>query len=310
MGALFSLFSKSGPETDLDLTGNDDELVKESHKKAYADCSAMLERCGPLLTLIEEYKGCQSLAKKAIQEGGQENEIRAFDGLIVAVDAINEFHKFAQDLEKQVFSNFIQCIAADYDPSTPQHNLPSPLLRQLCRLVSFAIQFDKLRMERPHLSNDFSYYRRLLPRYNKRSGVTVGEDAASAMAMFTAEHIPMVRALINASSRAAEASGGKNVELVLALLGNSCLKAVKEAKYASLPDVNMLCARVMTGSVVLFDHVADPHAFHKKSPLKTKEIITSLKRDFGKEVGLQKYIEFCTKHFSEAPASIQNLLLK
>merc|ERR1719296_596373 len=165
-----------------------------------------------------------------------------------------------------------------------QATMPQALFRQLVGLVSFAIRFDKIRMERPHLSNDFSYYRRLLPKYNKHPDVKIGEDAASAMAMFTAEHIPMVRALIKASSQST-AAAGKNVELVLALLGNSCLKAVREQKYASRPEVNMLCARAMTGTLVMFDHVADPHAFHKKSPLKTKEIITCLKKDFGKEVG-------------------------
>jgi hypothetical protein len=306
---LGSVFGKSGPEIDLDLAGDDNTLRKEAQQKAYDECEALLARCGPLLTLVDDYQGCQKLAFVAIKEGGHENELAAFEGLLGAVASIDEFHKFAQDLDK-VFPNFIQCIAADYDPSASlQDNVPQALCRQLCRLVSFAIQFDKVRMERPHLSNDFSYYRRLLPKFNKHPNVKIGEDAASAMAMFTAEHIPMVRALINASFRATN-TAGKNVELVLALLGNSCLKAIREAKYASRQDLHMLCARAMTGAIVMFDHVADPHAFHKKSPLKTKEIITSLKRDFGKEVGLQKYIEFCTKHFSEAPASIQNLLLK
>jgi len=308
MGQIFGFFGKSGPEIDLDLAGDDNTLSKEAHQKAYEDCAALLERSGPLLSLIDDYEGCQELAKKAIKEGGKEAEQAAFEGLLGAVASISQFHQFSQDIDK-VFPNFIKCLAADYEPANLQATMPQALFRQLVGLVSFAIRFDKIRMERPHLSNDFSYYRRLLPKYNKHPNVQIGEDAASAMAMFTAEHIPMVRALINASARS-RTDAGKNVELVLALLGNSCVKAVKEAKYASDASLNMLCGRTMTGALVLFDHVADPHAFHKKSPLKTRDIITSLKRDFGKEVDLQKYIEFCTKHFSEAPASMQNLLLK
>lgn len=77
--------------------------------------------------------------------------------------------------------------------------LLSRLLRcRLSDIFDFTLRFDALRMERPFLPNDFSYYRRLLPKFNKHPGVKIKDDEASGMALFTAEHIPMMTTLARA----------------------------------------------------------------------------------------------------------------
>jgi hypothetical protein len=53
------------------------------------------------------------------------------------------------------------------------------LAKQLALLFDFTLQFDQTRMMRPHLSNDFSYYRRLLPKFPKRADVMYVSFSAS-----------------------------------------------------------------------------------------------------------------------------------
>lgn len=45
------------------------------------------------------------------------------------------------------------------------------LAKQLALIFDLALQFDWLRMNRPHLANDFSFYRRLLPKFSKHPKV-------------------------------------------------------------------------------------------------------------------------------------------
>lgn len=67
------------------------------------------------------------------------------------------------------------------EPSKQQIADQVALAKQLAMILDFSLQFDQTRMLRPHLSNDFSYYRRLLPKFNKHPDVRVKDDEASGM---------------------------------------------------------------------------------------------------------------------------------
>lgn len=157
---------------------------------------------------------------------------------------------------------------------------------------------------RPFLSNDFSYYRRLLPKFQKHPNLKVSDDAASGMALFTAEHIPMTTMLARAASAALEEN--HNVTVALAIMANSCHKMVKAKKFANI-DTNLFCARAMTGAIVLYDHVDPLGAFHKKSPIAIRSCVVLLKTSFPKENGLMNAIHYSSKHFRDAPLATQQL---
>jgi hypothetical protein len=172
------------------------------------------------------------------------------------------------------------------------------------------LRFDALRMERPFLPNDFSYYRRLLPKFNKHPGVKIKDDEASGMALFTAEHIPMMTTLARACAWEAEDPRSVHVQDALALMANSCVKMIKQKKFSKHGTL-LFCARAMTGSIVLFDHISALGVFHKKSPVQIKQAIQILKRDFPGNDGiiLLNAIQFSTKqkHFNDAPDSVKDL---
>jgi len=273
-----------------------------SEEKTYAVVNEVLERRSRIIKLIEDYKGCQELARAAMSTPSHETEKAAFEGLLVAVDSIAEFFSYSKQLEK-VFPVLVKQLAESVKGDVCALNEQPALTKQLADLFDFALDFDRIRMLRPNLSNDFSYYRRLLPKFNKHPGIKVKDDEASGMALFTAEHIPMTSCLAKSGQKAQEAN--ENVSNVLATMANSCFFMIK--KKLAKPASMLFLARAMTGAVVIFDHIDNQGVFHRKTPVATKQIIMCLKREFPNELSLLNAIRYSTKTFRDAPDTIQQL---
>lgn len=276
--------------------------------KVYNKVQEVLAQKGDVFQAIEEYKGCQELARAAMSKPSSETERAAFEGLLKAVDSISLFFNFSKSLEK-VFPGLLRKLAEQVKMPEKlcQFNESPGLTKQLATIFDFTLSFDRVRMLRPNLSNDFSYYRRLLPKFNKHEGIKVKDDEASGMALFTAEHIPMTTCLAKAGAKAQELliiSDGKAAECrigyVLATMANSCMLMLKN-------DSDQFVARAMTGAVVIFDHVDHFGAFHKKTPIAIKKVIEILKKDFSTELSLLNAIRYSTKNFREAPEHIKAL---
>lgn len=300
--------SKSVQGIDIDF--NADMLQDE--KKTFDMVTQLLDRKAGVFKSIEEYKGCQELARAAMSKPSEETELAAFEGLLAAVDSIAEFYQFSRDMEK-VFPVLMTKLAeAVKTPEKICHLNEMPgLTRQLATIFDFTLSFDRVRMLRPNLSNDFSYYRRLLPKFNKHAGIKVKDDEASGMALFTAEHIPMTTCLAKAGAKAQELliiADGKAAEgkigHVLSTVANSCMLMLKNAK-TKTEDAKFV-ARAMTGAVVIFDHVDHAGAFHRRTPIAIKQVINILKKNFT-DLSLLNAIRYSTKNFREAPEGIQGL---
>lgn len=306
MGQLVSWMRSSG-ESDvfIDLDSADVE-PSEKESALYQRVAQSLERSRKILAEIDDYKGCQDLARKAMANATKENEEAAFMALLGAVNSIKIFFDFAKELE-DIFPTVLDSLAQPSDNKNHSLQNQQALARQLAQLFDFVLQFDQTRMLRPHLSNDFSYYRRLLPKYNKHPRVVVKEDEANAMALFTAEHIPMMSAVARATSLYVRNNPGSNIPAVLAAMSNVCMYMLKSKKLAT-QKTNILCARAMTGSLVLFDHVDPLGAFWKRSAVKAHDVISTLKKEHHVEP-LLNAIRFSSKHFKDdtTPSSIHAL---
>jgi len=279
-------------------------------RKAFDEVKEVLDEKKQVRESIEQYKGCQELARAAMSKPSDETEMAAFEGLLLAVDSICQFFNFAKDLER-VFPTLLKKLATGVEDQVCQLHLFPGLTYQLGTIFNFALDFDRVRMLRPNLSNDFSYYRRLLPKFNKHQGIKVKDDEASGMAMFTAEHIPMTQSLARAGAKAQELliiKDGRGTEgligFVLATMANSCMLSLTK-------DTNHKCdlhmARAMTGAVIIFDHVDRQGAFARRSPIAIKGIIKILKSDFAQELSLLNALRYSTKTFRDAPDNIQAL---
>jgi len=228
--------------------------------KAYAQCQQVLTDSKRVLAAIEDYKGCLELVRTAMSKPTKENEQRAFEGLLLCVDSILLFFEFSRSIEGIVPVLLGQLTSG----SEGKHPLVAyqACAHQLALLLDFTLRFDQTRMMRPNLSNDFSYYRRLLPKFAKHPDVKVKDDDASGMALFTAEHIPMMSTLAKATKSYCESADAHAVELLLSTLSNSSMRMVK-TKTFSAHETNWFCLRAMTGSIVLYDHLTS-NAFSKK----------------------------------------------
>jgi hypothetical protein len=302
MGGLLSLVSAQTYE-DFDISFSGESKPARDEEKIFTRIQESLAKMAGNMKLIEDYTGCQELARKAMSTPSPENERAAFEGLLTAVDSIASFFNFTKELEV-VVPELLTTMASAPPTDVGGAVIPEALGFQLAQIFEFALEFDRVRMLRPNLSNDFSYYRRLLPKFNKHPSLRIKDDEASGMALFTAEHIPMMNCLSKATARAQEKNS--QVGRVLAIMANSCRRALANKKFAQA-STSMTCARAMTAAIVISDHIDVFSVFNKKSPVAVKACILQLKKDFPKEISLQNAIRYSTRHFNEAPPAIQDL---
>jgi len=306
MGCFTSSYAH---EVQIDLENKVEATSEES--KAFKECEEVLVDAKRVLAAIEEYKGCRELVRQAMSKPTKEKEQKAFEGLLEAVESISLFFEFSRSLER-ILPVLLDSLAPARPRDDGKHTLLAhqALARQLALVFDFTLRFDQTRMMRPNLSNDFSYYRRLLPKFSKHPDVKVKDDEASGMALFTAEHIPMMSTLAKAAKTFIDNADNsvEGVQSLLSTMANSCMRLVKGKKFAA-EETNWLCLRAMTGSIVLYDHVTQ-QVFSKKSPIAIRECILLLKRDYAghKDVDpLMNALHYSTVSFKTAPLSIQDL---
>jgi len=305
MGQLLSLWkNKDEIEIFIDF---ENARPTEKESKVWSQVDDVLKKGAIVLKTIDDYKGCQDLVRKAMSTPTVENEKTAFEALLVVVNHISSFFDYAKKLEEMLpilLDHLSKAPNEDAKESKQTIEQQQALAKQLADVLDFTLRFDQLRMMRPHLSNDFAYYRRLLPKFQNNPNIKVKDDEAGGMALFTAEHIPMMTALCRASNKAI--TQNENVTHTLSLMANSCLSMIKSKKFEKA-EINLFVARAMTGSIVLYDHVDPRGAFHSKTPIQIKACVLLLKKEFPKEQGLVNAIQFSSKTFKTAPQSVQEL---
>jgi len=294
------LFNKPAEDVYIDLQN---AKPTELEIKIYERVREVLNKGEEVCTKIEEYKGCQDVARKAMTSPNSENEEAAFSALLVAVEYIDGIYQQAKALE-EVMPLLIETLSATPQEEKDKTKLSvascQALSAQLSILLDFSLRFDQVRMRQPFISNDFAFYRRLLPKFSRDPRVRIKDDDAGGMALFTAEYTPMM----NSVCRSACKSTGKANE-VMAVIANSCYKMLKHNRIPS--EFHLLAARAMTGATIVFDHVDVLGVFQKSSPVKVTQIVTMLKNDFKEQQALLNGIQFTTKTFKTAPNSIQSL---
>lgn len=220
----------SSPSPYLSFPTPPDAKPSNDELPIYTRVAATLNQQTDVMRALLEYKGCQELARRAMSSPTPENESAAFEGLLASVDSVSLFYNYAKELER-VTPELLTTLTKDGGDCKSSLSDQQALAKQLADIFDFTLRFDALRMERPFLPNDFSYYRRLLPKFNKHPGVKVKDDEASGMALFTAEHIPMMTTLARACSQWGEEDPrNQHVMDALALMANSCMKMIKNKK--------------------------------------------------------------------------------
>eukprot|EP00461_Guttulinopsis_vulgaris_P003377 UN03378 len=296
---------------------------------------------------IRDYAGASEEMRLAMSQPTEDNEIRAFHKLLTNVDAISHIFNFCTAIEQIVPPMFHSLCGSP--PPNCDANQRSELalnasttkvavMQRAIDILSFVITFDAVRIQKPLVANDFSYYRRLLPKYQHHPAippnlVRVHDEDASVIALFTGLYNPLFSAVkkavqISTNSTGTPISclpsmggsgvnngpgigGGPMVNTVLAVIANSCLFAIKTALASgkSNDDEAILnAARAMAVALVLYDHNSDLGAFSKRSTIRSKDIVELLVKQFPTQNAILGLIKFSSHTINHAPDKIQELL--
>mmetsp|Transcript_31905 Transcript_31905/g.77754 ORF Transcript_31905/g.77754 Transcript_31905/m.77754 type:complete len:304 (+) Transcript_31905:250-1161(+) len=297
---LASLFSKK-PACDI-VVDIENAKPSEREKKTYQEVKEVLERNELIMKLILEYKGCQKLCQQAMQKPTPETEQAAFEGLLGTIESIQQIHIHSKAIGEAA-KLLLQALARDDAKQTLADQ--QALVKQLGDTFVFIIDFDQKRLECPQLSNDFAFYRRLLPKFPKHPDVKVRAEEASSMAFFTAKSFPMISAVATETNDLL----GSNAA-VLPLVGtmaNACYNMLSKKSFER-KDTNLFLAKAMTGAIVVYDNVSPNGVFVRTSHVQIKDAIKLLKKEFPDNPYLLNAVRYFTKHFrDDCPSNIQAL---
>jgi len=286
----------------------------DEEKQVHQNVSVVLDKGPVIIDKLTTYKGCEEAIRKAITNPGPESEEAAWNAVVPAVEQLKEFYDFALELETCLPKLLVALCKTD----NPKRNVASlqALVKQMADVFDFVLRFDDLKMINPAIQNDFSYYRRTLNRMKisrKDINITIKDELANRMSLFFAYPTPMMNVVNEATSKFLSQDTTvpkENVAMVLATIANVCQDMVSQEKFSNETTV-LFCLRAMTGSVIIFDHLHIQGAFHKKSPINIKGVITVLKARMGKGTdGLLNALRFTTIHLNDpdTPAAIKVLL--
>lgn len=281
-----------------------------------------------ILKSLDKYSDCGGSIRKALSNPTPENERDAFSAVKANVEIINQFFQFSKELGMFAFfslispmvSDLVLCVEREFPASLKSLasedekssiSEQQAISKKIADVMDFVLKFDELKMQRPGLQNDFSFYRRSLGKHSSDPDLVVRDDEASFISLFIAQPIPMMTALAKATSELLNESSHLSTQVpkVLATIANVCLHLVKSKKIEE-PATNMLAIRAMVGSIVLFDHISTEGAFVKRSGINIRQAVLLVVREYSDQKPLINALRYSTLHFSDdsTPSSITSLL--
>jgi hypothetical protein len=217
MGQLLVLLK---PDTN-DINGNifvdfENSLPTIEEKELYNYVKEKMKPCPALLKSLSAYTGCGDQIRKvnyysnlkAISKPSKESEEEAWTAVSPAVGKLKEFFDFSVVID-DCFSRLLKHLCTMRGNDTIASNLEryQATGSLFANLLTFALDFDDLKMTNSSIQNDFSYYRRTLTRLktfpeNKHllENAVVKDDLANRMSLFYAYPTPMLKTLIDSLS--------------------------------------------------------------------------------------------------------------
>lgn len=291
--------TKEPPIPAITLNFDDPPVQGEDERKVYELVAESLQDSPAHLESLHEYTGCEEPIRKALNDPGQKTESAAWKAVSKAVEKLHAYYQFSLELEK-IWPQLLDHICAEDNEQGVQSHLA--LTKQLAEIFDFVFHFDEAKMVNPAIQNDFSYYRRVLSRMKNadkesKAQIVVDEELANKMSFFFAYPTPMMKVLIDATTEFDKNAKGRLIE-GLSLVSNLCLKALQEDDQTQEKKTMLyLCA--MTGCIILVDHLHDEGAFHKKSPIRIRNCIQTLKNHDMATDFLLNSLRFTTLHLND-----------
>ncbi|KXS09499.1 DUF1394-domain-containing protein [Gonapodya prolifera JEL478] len=321
MGALLSVLLSKGDDTGVNF--NDLQIDFENAKPTpaeqanYDEVNDVLREAPQILALLQRYEGNSDLIRKAISNPGPATENEAWKSLLPAVTKLRDFYEFSGKIEGSLPKVLGLLCAGDVEDNLRHHQATA---RQLVDILHFATRFDDIKMSKPAIQNDFSYYRRSLSKMKMNQSPTqplpVTDELASRMSLFYAHSGPMLKTITDCTTHFVTVNQSATPNL--SQLVSSCLGIMSLVSYnavakdrVSSPEMVAYCLRVCIGCSVLYDHIDKDGAFAKVGLINIRAQIKLIQERAGDErENLLNALRYTTKHLGDdsTPKSVKLML--
>ncbi|KAM7532586.1 hypothetical protein Aperf_G00000131573 [Anoplocephala perfoliata] len=341
MGNIISLltsrFDDIKDDTDIFVDFENCQPSDEEYD-LWVEISTKLAHTDDILTIVRNYPGAANQIRAAIErytdEAAQE---AAWKALIPLVHQLRICYDFGVYLAQTV-PRLLHALCSDELTVWEHLETQQALFKQFAEILDFVMQFDNLKMTKPSIQNDFSFYRRLRQRrrpavdFARKSAAIaytdeeallrqeieeLSDECCSKMSLFYAEATPMLKLISRYATQCHMVDAMIPMDVTsecLAAMAHICRGLLVKPSLRSRvtrDDTLMLLLRVMTGVIILYDHIDPYGVFRKSSKLDVKSCIRLLKEQNPKNVqSLLNAIKYSTLHFSDetTPRVIKQLL--
>lgn len=327
MGALLSaLNDKSGKRAGQDFFIDfEDAKPTAAEVDVHAKVQAVLAKSSAILTELEQYSGAGDHIRQAISKPNDESlQTAAWDAVCPLVSKLKTFYDYSSEVETAL-PDLLTALCKE-NPVDALEKYQA-LAKQCAETLSFVLKFDDLKMSRPEIQNDFSYYRRTLSRLKMQDpasddNAVVNNEEANRMSLFYAYPTPMLRTVSESTTKFVTENKEiplENTTVCLAMISTVCRVMVESPNYyerfTNKEDTIRFCQRVMVAAVILYDHVHHIGAFKKGAAIDIKMTLKALKQHNENAAGESFYnsmmnaLRYTTKHLNDedTPKQIKQL---
>jgi len=315
-----SIFARPVAESNLKDAFIDFENAKpksDEEKEIFESIGVVLTKAHPILEDVKNYEGADKFIRDAIamDTRSEESESKAWAAICPIVARLKTYFDYSGELDQEV-PRIVAELAKSPIGESGYPDLSECMVKQFCDVVSFAFEFDGVKIRTPSIQNDLAYYKRRMAQMQMSATdgkeLPVDHELAARISMFFATATPMLTTLCMSTHNLVndpKLKLAKTLETMIEVTIRMLENISTSAKFESEDTVHYIM-RVMTGLVIIYDHVHDGGAFQKRGPVDIKAAVTVLKS--RNEEVLLDALRYSTKHFNDesTPPKIKALLVK
>lgn len=302
----------------------------DGERELYEEVQEVLRDSESILEELQCYKGAGKEIREAIATPTPDCQAKAWASVLPLVSHLKRFYLFSTQLE-EIVPKILLHLCSGTDP--PAQNLDSKqaLVKQFAEILEFVLKFDEYKMKTPAIQNDFSYYRRTITRQRmfdletdsrdpgeRETESLVSNELANRMSLFYANATPMLRTLSDVTSCFVEQNPDIPLTQTTGLLSTMARVTLRmldsphlAAQFTCEEATSLFVLRVMTGLLILIDHVAPRGVFVKSSNVDVKTAVRLLKTEPpARSEALLNALRYTTKHLNQesTPKQIKHML--
>ena len=296
MGNKFGLTAAMKVDVDFNTTYDD---YGGPHSENLLAARACLDESPSLLSDLQCYHGNADVIRNALSNSHDVDLQReSFSALRPNIDTIKKCHLLSIE-----FSQLVSDMAEELESlQSVKDNITS--IQLMSDIFLFAFEFDQLKMLKPEIQNDFSFYRRSLgTAATTNEVIPVSANDANGVSMWLADSLPMMTSLCKALK------SHPNMLVHMAHISFGMLAR----KVPMTVDDKAKLVKLMVVASIMYDRVCNipGGVFVSQSPINIKKCIRIMKRDGGSnKEQLAQCIKYSTLHYNDGstPNSIRREL--